>query len=99
MTPTFQKKKKSKLFFPKISKKSLSLAPRARPSFGMTTTQDIRDLFAKKTYLRSKATEIKQLQEGFVIDIRVKYTGVNNNKDILLKVKCLINNFDPSIKS
>ncbi len=52
-----------------------------------------------KTYLRSKATDIQQLQEVFVIDLWVKYTRVNNNKGIPLQVKCLINNFDRRIKS
>ena len=60
MTPTFQKKnppkkklKSKKKIFLKKSKKSVSYqkkggrgpaAPRARPFFGMTPTQDIRDL-------------------------------------------------------
>ncbi len=50
MTPNFQKKKKQrfKKKIPKNSKKSVSYQKNARPSFGMTPTQDFRDLFAKR---------------------------------------------------
>ncbi len=53
--PLFQKKKKNQFFFQNNSKKSVSYQKKgghghthARPSFGMTMTQAIRDLFAQR---------------------------------------------------
>ena len=60
MIPTFQNKKKIPKKFPKKifqkilksrchTKRRAGAAPRARPFFGMTTTQDIRDFFASRS--------------------------------------------------